>query len=49
MSGTGDYIVTARKWRPMRFEEVVAQDHVTLTLRNAITAKRLGHAYLFGS
>lgn len=43
-----DYIVTARKFRPMRFEDVAAQDHVTVTLRNAIATKRLAHAYLFG-
>ena len=42
-----DYIVTARKWRPMRFEDVVGQEHVTATLRNAIAAGRLAHAYLF--
>ncbi len=42
-----EYIVTARKWRPMVFEEVVGQSHVTGTLRNAITGKRLAHAYLF--
>jgi len=42
-----DYIVTARKWRPMRFEDVVGQGHVTTTLRNAIATKRLAHAYLF--
>ncbi len=42
-----DYIVTARKWRPMRFEDVVGQSHVTQTLRNAIRAGRIAHAYLF--
>ena len=42
-----EYIVTARKWRPMRFESVAGQDHVTRTLRNAIGANRLAHAYLF--
>lgn len=42
-----DYIVTARKWRPMKFEDVVGQDHVTRTLRNALLGKRLAHAYLF--
>ncbi len=42
-----DFIVTARKWRPLLFEDVAAQDHVTTTLRNAIAAKRLAHAYLF--
>ncbi len=42
-----DYVVTARKWRPMKFEDVVGQNHVTTTLRNAITSHRLAHAYLF--
>ena len=41
------YQVTARKWRPQRFDEVVGQDHVTKTLKNAISADRLAHAYLF--
>ena len=30
------YTVTARKWRPQKFEDVVAQDHITTTLENAI-------------
>jgi DNA polymerase III subunit gamma/tau len=42
-----EYIVTARKWRPMKFESVAGQDHVTRTLRNAISSNRLAHAYLF--
>ncbi|MCE9614195.1 MAG: DNA polymerase III subunit gamma/tau [Lentisphaerae bacterium] len=41
------YEVLARKWRPQRFEDVVGQDHVVQTLRNAIESKRLAHAYLF--
>ena len=41
------YVVLARKWRPMKFEEVVAQGHVTTTLSNAITNDRLASAYLF--
>jgi DNA polymerase-3 subunit gamma/tau len=41
------YLVTARKWRPMLFDDVVGQSHVTNTLRNAITQNRLAHAYLF--
>jgi DNA polymerase-3 subunit gamma/tau len=41
------YLVTARKWRPMVFEDVVGQSHVTATLRNAIASNRLAHAYLF--
>jgi DNA polymerase-3 subunit gamma/tau len=35
------------KWRPMTFEEVVGQEHVTYTLRNALVSERIGHAYLF--
>ena len=42
-----DYIVTARKWRPMKFEDVIGQRHVTVTLRNALASERLAHAYLF--
>lgn len=41
------YEVLARKWRPRQFDDVVGQDHVTQTLRNAITSKRIAHAYLF--
>lgn len=36
-----------RKWRPRKWEQVVAQDHVVQTLRNAIKSNRVGHAYLF--
>jgi len=35
------------KWRPQRFEDVVGQEHVTTTLRNALRAGRISHAYLF--
>ncbi|MCH8021621.1 AAA family ATPase, partial [candidate division KSB1 bacterium] len=41
------YVVLARKWRPMKFEEVVAQGHITTTLSNAIKSDRLASAYLF--
>jgi DNA polymerase-3 subunit gamma/tau len=41
------YEVFARKWRPQQFEELVGQDHVVTTLRNAIANDRLAHAYLF--
>jgi len=40
------YLVFARKWRPQSFDEVLAQDHVTTTLRNAISTGRIGHSYL---
>ncbi len=41
------YLVMARKWRPRNFEEMVGQDHIARTLRNAIEGKRIAHAYLF--
>ncbi len=41
------YLVLARKWRPQRFEEVVGQQHITKTLQNAISQKRVAHAFLF--
>jgi len=36
-----------RKWRPRTFDEVVGQEHVVRTLRNALTSGRIHHAYLF--
>jgi len=41
------YLVLARKYRPSKFSEVVGQEHVTRTLRNAFGSGRLGHAFLF--
>ncbi len=41
------YQVTARKWRPMVFEDVIGQAHVSNTLRNAIATNRLAHAFIF--
>jgi DNA polymerase-3 subunit gamma/tau len=41
------YLVLARKWRPQLFEEVVGQRHITRTLQNAISQKRVAHAFLF--
>lgn len=46
MSST-TYLVTARKYRPQTFGDVVAQEHVTGTLKNALRLDRLAHAYLF--
>jgi DNA polymerase-3 subunit gamma/tau len=40
------YRVLARKYRPQKFEEVIAQDHVVKTLQNAIKSDKVGHAYL---
>jgi DNA polymerase III subunit gamma/tau len=42
-----EYQVSARKWRPQSFEEVVGQAHVARTLTNAIRQGRIAHAYLF--
>ena len=42
-----DYQVTARKWRPQTFDDVVEQQHVIRTLKNAIRLGRVAHAYLF--
>ena len=39
--------VTARKWRPRRFDEVVGQEHITATLSNAVNSGRIAHCYLF--
>ena len=41
------YKVLARKWRPQHFDDVVGQDHVIKTLKNAIESNRVAHAYLF--
>ena len=41
------YLVLARKWRPQLFEEVIGQRHITQTLQNAISQKRVAHAFLF--
>ena len=35
------------KWRPTRWDQILAQDHVTTTLRNAVAADRVAHAHLF--
>ena len=44
---SGSYQVIARKWRPQTFDDVVGQDHVVRTLKNAISRNRIAHAYLF--
>ncbi len=41
------YQVLARKYRPQRFSEVIGQDHVTRTLKNAIELQRIAHGYIF--
>ncbi len=41
------YLVIARKYRPQRFDDVVGQEHITRTLKNAIKYDKISHAYLF--
>ena len=43
----GEYIVSARKYRPHSFDTVVGQAALTATLRNAVKSGKLAHAYLF--
>lgn len=42
-----EYRALTRKYRPQRFEEIVSQQHVSSTLKNAIKQNRLSHAYMF--
>ena len=42
-----NFIVSARKYRPVRFDEVVGQQHVSQTLKNALQTDHLAHAFLF--
>lgn len=41
------YTVFARKYRPRNFDEIIGQQHCTITLKNAISKGRIAHAYLF--
>lgn len=41
------YLVLARKWRPQTFSDLIGQEHVSQTLRNAIDCGRVAHAFLF--
>ena len=41
------FVVSARKYRPQQFNDVVDQDNIVTTLKNAIQRKQLAHAYLF--
>jgi len=44
---TQQYLVSARKYRPTRFDEVVGQEVIVKTLKNAIKTNQLGQAFLF--
>jgi len=41
------FLASARKYRPQRFEDVVGQEHVAMTLKNALKNDKLSHAFLF--
>ena len=41
------YVALYRKWRPQTFDDVVGQEHIVTTLKNALMTDRLSHAYLF--
>ena len=42
-----NFIVSARKYRPIKFEDVVGQDQVAITLRNALKNNHLAQSFLF--
>ena len=42
-----DFQVSARKWRPQKFSELIGQEHIVRTLSNAIELERVSHAFLF--
>ncbi len=47
LSNMSNFIVSARKYRPQRFEDVVGQQHVAGTLKNALATDHVAHAFLF--
>lgn len=47
LNNKDNFLVTARKWRPQNFTDVVGQNHITQTLKNAIRTNHIHHAYLF--
>jgi DNA polymerase-3 subunit gamma/tau len=47
LAAVSNYTVFARKYRPKTFDDVLGQEHITQTLRNAIEQNRIAHAYIF--
>ncbi len=43
----GTYFAIARRWRPQQFDQVIGQEHITRTLKNAVSSGRIHHALLF--
>lgn len=46
-SEAGQFIVSARKYRPVNFKDVISQSHITTTIKNALAYNQLAHAFLF--
>ncbi|MEP7195093.1 MAG: DNA polymerase III subunit gamma/tau [Saprospiraceae bacterium] len=42
-----EFLVSARKYRPLKWSDVIGQDHVTQTLKNSLIKKQIAHAFLF--
>ena len=42
-----EYTALYRKFRPLKFDEIVGQEHIVRTLKNELINDRVGHAYLF--
>ena len=40
-----EFQVSARKWRPQKFSELIGQEHIVRTLSNAIELERISHAF----
>lgn len=41
------YLVLARKWRPQTFDDIISQDYVTRSLKNAVSTGKIAHAFIF--
>ena len=41
------YLVLARKWRPKTFDDVIGQEYITQTLKNAVSLGKMAHALIF--
>ncbi|MDR1701660.1 MAG: DNA polymerase III subunit gamma/tau, partial [Sporomusaceae bacterium] len=41
------YVALYRQWRPQDFDSLVGQEHISVTLKNAVASGKIAHAYLF--
>lgn len=44
---SGEYQALYRKWRPLTFDDVIGQEHISETLKHSVSGGRVAHAYLF--